>query len=118
RIPRGGPLRTRRNPRPDHVSRIFSELAAGKLRGAVGTISSEHMSDTVIVALISSGGSVLVAVTALLLNYRGFASIDGRFAALESSINGRIASLERRLEVIERDIKEFYKLLGIHDTEN
>jgi hypothetical protein len=50
------------------------------------------------VALISAGGSVLVAITALLLNYRGFTSI------------------ERRLEVLEHDVKEFYKLLGVQDT--
>jgi hypothetical protein len=37
------------------------------------------MSDTVIVALISAGASALVAITALVLNYRGFAAIDARF---------------------------------------
>jgi hypothetical protein len=57
------------------------------------------MSDTVVVALISSGSATLVAITALLLNYRGFTSI------------------ENRLAVIEHDVKEFYRLLGLHDTE-
>jgi hypothetical protein len=55
------------------------------------------MTGTVIVALISAGSSVLVAITALALNYRGFAVIDARFAALENSVNGRFASLENRL---------------------
>jgi hypothetical protein len=57
------------------------------------------MSDTVIVALISAGSSVLVAITALILNYRGFASIDGRFVALES----RLTNFENR---VHADIKD------------
>jgi hypothetical protein len=48
------------------------------------------MSDTVTVALISGGGSVAVAITALILNFRLF------------------NSLERRIEVIERDLKDFF----------
>jgi hypothetical protein len=43
------------------------------------------MDNTVIVALISSGGSVLVAITALILNYRGFASIDARMLSRSKS---------------------------------
>lgn len=53
------------------------------------------MSDTVTVALISSSGTLLVAITALLLNYRGF------------------VSLERRIERVEQDMKEFFKLMSI-----
>ena len=49
----------------------------------------ELMDNTVIVALISSSGSVLVAITALILNYRGFASIDARMLALESRVDAR-----------------------------
>jgi hypothetical protein len=41
------------------------------------------MDNTVSVAFISSSGSVLVATTALVLNYRGFASIDARMLALD-----------------------------------
>lgn len=48
------------------------------------------MSDTVIVAIITASSSVLVSVTALLLNYRGFAAIDTRLA----SIDTRLASME------------------------
>ena len=36
------------------------------------------MDNTIIVALIGSGGSALIAITALLLNDLGFVSIDGR----------------------------------------
>jgi len=63
-----------------------------------------------------------VGITALILNYRGFASIDARFAALEASINGRFASvdsrfasIERRLDAMQADLKEFYKILADHD---
>ena len=59
------------------------------------------MTETVIVALISAGASALVSITALLLNYRGFASIDGRFA-----------SVERRLDTMQNDLKEFYRTLA------
>jgi len=52
------------------------------------------MSDTVTVALISSGATMLVPITALLLNYRGFVSV------------------ERRIERVEQDMKEFFKLMS------
>jgi hypothetical protein len=53
------------------------------------------MTDTVTVALISSGATMLVSITALLLNYRGF------------------VSLERRIERVEQGMKEFFKLMSI-----
>ena len=59
------------------------------------------MSETVIVALISAGSSMLVAITALVLNYRGFSAIDARFAALEGSINSRFASIDARFASID-----------------
>jgi len=52
------------------------------------------MSDTVIVGLISAGGSVAVAVTALIVNLRMFSSLD------------------RRIERLEEDNKEFFKWFG------
>ena len=55
------------------------------------------MSDTVTVALISAGGAVVTAITALILNFRLF------------------NSLERRIEVIERDLKDFFRTLAEHD---
>jgi len=67
------------------------------------------MDNNVLIALIGAGSSGLVAITALLLNYRGFSSIDGRFAALEnrfSAIDGRFAALDRRLESMQQDMKD------------
>jgi hypothetical protein len=58
------------------------------------------MDNTILVALISSGGSVLIAITALLLNYRGFVSIDGRFS-----------SVERRLDMMQIDMKDLNKTM-------
>ena len=55
------------------------------------------MSDTIAVALISAGGSVAIAITALILNFRLF------------------NSLERRIETIEGDLKNFFKDLAEHD---
>ena len=55
-----------------------------------------------------------------------FASIDARFAALEGSVNSRFVSMEnrmtnlenrldRRLDAMQADLKEFYRLLAEHD---
>jgi hypothetical protein len=52
------------------------------------------MSETVPVAAITASGSVAVAGTALILNFRLF------------------GSLERRIEVIESDLKNFYRDLA------
>ena len=52
------------------------------------------MSDTVIVALVSASSSVAVAITALVLNFRLF------------------TSLERRIEVIETDLKQFFRSIS------
>jgi hypothetical protein len=62
------------------------------------------MNDNVIVALISASSSVAIAVTALLLNFRIFASIEKRFE-----------SLDHRLEIIEADLKQFYRMLADQD---
>ena len=50
------------------------------------------MSDNVLIAIIGSSSTLLVALASLLLVYRGFNSI------------------ERRLEVIEGDIKQFFRI--------
>jgi hypothetical protein len=70
------------------------------------------MTETVIVALISAGSSVLVAVTALVLNYRGFASMDARFASMDARFASLEASMNSRFASIEADLKEFYRMLA------
>jgi hypothetical protein len=49
------------------------------------------------VAVINAGGSIAIGVTALVLAYRG------------------LNSIERRLEVIEGDLKQFYRDIAEHD---
>jgi hypothetical protein len=58
------------------------------------------MDNTVIVALISAGGSVLVAITALILNYRGFASIDARLNMMQSDMK----DLNKTMTALEIDV--------------
>ncbi len=76
------------------------------------------MDNSVLIALIGASSSGLVAITALLLNYRGFASIDNRFSSLdnrfssfETSVNNRFASLDRRLDVLQSDMKDLNKTM-------
>ena len=52
------------------------------------------MDNNVFIPLIGASSSGLVAITALLLNYRGFASLDARMLALESRVDGRLNSLQ------------------------
>jgi hypothetical protein len=48
------------------------------------------MDNTAMVAFISLGDSVLIAITALMLNYRGFASLEARMPALEGRVDSRL----------------------------
>jgi hypothetical protein len=59
-----------------------------------------NFDNTVIVALISSSGSVLVAIAALILNYRGFASIDARLNLLQSDMK----DLNKSMTALEIDV--------------
>ncbi len=52
-----------------------------------------------IIAGVAALGTILVPITALILNYRGFASI------------------ERRMEILEADLKEFYKVQSAQATD-
>jgi hypothetical protein len=58
------------------------------------------VTNEVLVALISAGGSVLVAVTALLLNYRGFASLDARMNLMQSDMK----YLNKTMTALETDV--------------
>ncbi len=57
------------------------------------------MSDNGLIAIIGGSSTFLTALASLLLVYRGFSSI------------------ERRLEIIEGDLKQFYKDLTRHENE-
>ena len=53
------------------------------------------MSDTVVVAAISSGGAVAVAITALMLMFQLFGSLLRRLDAIASDLNVFFKSGER-----------------------
>jgi hypothetical protein len=76
-------------------------MCAMPRRYYVGVASIDN---TVVVALISSSGSVLIAITALILNYRGFASIDARMLALESRVDSRF-------NLMQSDMKDLNKAM-------
>jgi hypothetical protein len=69
------------------------------------------MDNSVIVALISAGGSVLVAVTALILNYRGFASLETRMHDFETRMLGFETRVDGRLNLMQADMKDLYKAM-------
>jgi hypothetical protein len=55
------------------------------------------MNPNVLVAAINAGESIAIGITALVLAYRG------------------LNSIERRVEVMEQDLKHFYRELADHD---
>ena len=66
------------------------------------------MDTNVLTAIISASASAAVAITALILNSRGFASLENRMIALEN----RMTAMETR---IHSDLQEFYRILTDHD---
>ncbi len=54
------------------------------------------MDNTVIVALISAGGSLLVAITALVVNHRGLPLIDARLSVMQSDLKARLQDKVRQ----------------------
>lgn len=60
------------------------------------------MDNNIATALISSAGSVLVAITALILNYRGFASLDARMTSLENRVDGRFNSIQADMKDLNK----------------
>jgi hypothetical protein len=63
------------------------------------------MTNEQVMADVVALSPTLVAIVALLLNYRGFASIDSRF----TSVDNRFASIERRLDLMQSDLKDMNK---------
>jgi hypothetical protein len=66
------------------------------------------LTDTVTVALVSTGGTFLTAVVALILSSRTFASIEARILALENRVDrdikdliGAVNDLDKRLTKVE-----------------
>ena len=67
------------------------------------------MNPTLLGTIITSSGSILVAVVALVLNHRGFSdlrsemnarfgAVNGRFDDMKTGFDARFISIEQRLE--------------------
>ena len=69
------------------------------------------MDNNVLIALIGASSSGLVAITALLLNYRGFTSIDGKFVSLEARMLAFETRIDSRLNTMQQDMKDLNKAM-------
>ena len=75
-------------------------MNAGEQNRRFCIMEQPEMDNTVLVALISSGSWVVVAVTALLLNYRGFVSIDARLNLMQADMK----DLNKAMTALEIDV--------------
>jgi hypothetical protein len=75
------------------------------------------MNPTVLGTIITSSGSILVAVVALVLNHRGFGDLRSEMNVRFAGVEKRLDLIEHRMDVLEGDLKEFNKVLGQHDTD-
>ncbi len=80
------------------------------------------MDNNVLIALIGASSSGLVAIAALLLNYRGFASLDARMLSLETRVDARLnlmqadmKDLNKTMTAIEVDVALLKDKAGLHD---
>lgn len=74
------------------------------------------MSDSVIVAMITAASAVATAITALLLNYRGFSSLENRMAGIEQRISGldqRVYDLTGAVNELDKRLTKVEIKLGI-----
>jgi hypothetical protein len=58
---------------------------------------------------------VVVAVTALLLNFKLFGALERRIDAVERRMEALETRLDQRLQIIQADLKAFFKELAEHD---
>ncbi len=75
------------------------------------------MNHGILTAAMGVASSLAVALTALILNHRGFAAMESRFVSLESSVNTRFGSVERRLDMMQTDMKDLNKTMTALETD-
>ncbi len=67
------------------------------------------MNSNVLAAIISASSSVIVAVTALLLNHRGFSDLrsemNHRFGEMRSEMNHRFDAVDKRFDRLEERVR-------------
>ncbi len=64
---------------------------------------------------LAIGVPVLVMIVGFVLQGRAFSSLRDEMLARFESVNGRFDSLERRVGVIEADLRQFYSITGNHE---
>jgi len=62
------------------------------------------MTENVLVAAISTGGAVITATTALVLNHRGFTSLETRLTALENRLDARLNLMQSTISSLQTDV--------------
>ncbi len=62
------------------------------------------MTTDIIVAAISTSGAVITAITALVLNYRGFTSLETRITGLENRFDARLNLIQSTVSSLQTDV--------------
>ncbi len=70
------------------------------------------MDNNLTTALVSAGSSVVIAITALVLNHRGFASLETRMLALENRVDARLNLMQSALNLMQADMKDLNKTMS------
>jgi hypothetical protein len=63
---------------------------------------------------ITVGVPVLAILLGILLNQRGLERLDLRIDKLETKIESRFVHMEGRIDRIQADMAQFYRILGEH----
>ena len=87
-----------------------------------GARTTSMPDNSVLTAAISAGAAVVTAAIALIVNHRGFGLLDSHINDINTGLNRRIDDMGKRidglyhrLDRIEADLKEFFKVLSEHD---
>lgn len=70
------------------------------------------MDVNIITTIISTGGAVIVGLGGMWFSAH---QLGRRMDDLVATVNGRFTSVERRLELIESDLKDFFKTQAEQD---
>lgn len=62
------------------------------------------MSPEIIVAAISTSGAVVTAVVALVLNSKGFTSLENRVTGLENRLDARLNLMQSTMSSLQTDV--------------
>ena len=63
---------------------------------------------------ITVGVPVLAILFGILLNQRGLEKLDSRIDKLETKVETRLTHMEGRIDRIQSDLAQFFRILGEH----